>query len=122
MAKRSSAEGRPCYGEVWSFVYPDGSELPEGTRLGVIVSTDAVGPLPWRIVARVEQSGAPTALWQVPAPITLDSGLPKGAFVDTARLASVEDREWGEFVGRLPADCMDEIAAAIAILVEFEEG
>ena len=122
MTKRSGAEARPCYGEVWTFVAAEGEAHTADVELGVIVSTDAVGLLPWRIVARVEGEGDPTALWQVPAPVTEESGLPKGSFVDTTRLASFEDRLWGERVGRLPADCMDEIAAAIAILVEFDEG
>ena len=108
---------KPRYGEVWSLTRA-GDE--SGEWLGVVVSTDAVGLLPWRIVARVERQGKPVGLWQVPTPELTD--LEKGVFVDTAQLSTVETDRWGERVGRLSAASMDEVAAAIAILVEFDEG
>lgn len=109
----------PRYGEVWRV---DPGEESQGTGwLGLVVSTDAIGPMPWRIIAQIEEEGKPIGIWQVPAPTNPDSGLQRGAWVDTGRLCTVEQKRWGERVGRVPADVMAEVAAAIAILVEFEE-
>ncbi len=117
MPKQRTPREKPRYGEVWSL---SGAGEEPGEWLGVVVSTDAVGLLPWRIVARVERQGEPIGLWQVMTPELTD--LESGAFVDTAQLTTVETDRWGERVGRLTAASMDEVAAAIAILVEFDEG
>ena len=116
--EKNGEQGRPRYGEVWKIA----EESPSDREwLGVVVSTDAIGLLPWRIVAQIEEGGSPAGIWHVPAPASKESGLRRGAYVDTARLCTIDDGRWGERVGRLPADFMGEVAAAIAILVEFDE-
>ena len=116
--QNNGEQDRPRYGEVWRIV----EEPSSGEEwLGVVVSTDAIGLLPWRIVAQVEVDGTPAGLWHVPAPASRESGLQKGAYIDTALLCTIDAGRWSERVGRLPADFMGEVAAAIAILIEFDE-
>ena len=108
----------PCYGEVWRL--RDGAE-GDATALRLIVSTDALGRLPWRMVAPLRSDEKrPSGLWEVATGTLHDSSLDGGFIVDAARLGSVDCSECDHRVGRLGAELMAEVVAAIAILVEAE--
>lgn len=111
----------PRYGEIWRISADDSGP----TRLGLVVSTDAVARLPWRIIASLTEGaveGGESGLWQIDTG-RIDDGeeASTGPFlVDAARLTTVACAACTELLGRIPSDLMTEVAAAIAILVEAE--
>lgn len=108
----------PKYGEVW-LVESKGREESSVLWPAVVISSDAMELMPLRLVARIETFGKGEGLWRVEVPPTKSSGLEEPAVVDTMRICSVETDRCRKRLGRLPADCMVEVAAAVAILVEY---
>jgi len=117
MSRSESDATGPKYGEVW-LVDPldDGESWP-----AVVISSDAVGRMPLRLIARIDAIGRKNrGVWRVELPDPIESHIKGRPVVDTMQLHSVELSRCRERIGRVPADYMTEVAAAIAILVEFE--
>lgn len=109
----------PSYGEVWlvNAADPHGNA---GAWPAVVVSSDAMKGMPWRLVARIEGHRSREFLWRVEVPEIGHAGIDRRSVVDTFQLHCVELAHCIRKLGRLPADCMTEVAAAIAIIVEYE--
>lgn len=116
----------PRYGEVWlvsmtdslggQSMHNDGDSCP-----AVVVSSDAMGMMGRRLVACIDLPQAAEGLWRVEIPDLKLSGVGKQAVVDAMQLHCVGIEQCLRKIGRVTADCMAEVAAAIAIVVEYED-
>ena len=90
-------------------------------RPAVVVSSDAVGKLPLKLIAPItewKEAYAPN-IWHIridPHPV---NGLEKVGAVDTLQLRGVDTRRFVSRIGEVSAALMEEIASAIAAVVEY---
>lgn len=110
----------PKRGEVWdvNFDPTEGAEIQK-TRPAVVISEDAIGRLPLRIVVpvtdwKVDYSGL---CWFVQIAPTKANGLTKESGADAFQVKSVAVTRFRRKRGVLSAAQLDDIAAAIAICV-----
>jgi mRNA interferase MazF len=97
-----------------------GAEIKK-TRPAVIVSSDAMGVLPVKLVAPLTdwKGHYASTIWHVQVLPTPQNGLRKPSTVDTLQLRGMDTRRLIHQLGRVSPQLMDEIAAAIALVVEF---
>ena len=117
------SEERPARGEIW-WVDLDptrGSETSK-TRPAVVVSTDAVSTLPVRLVVPLTEWKAKHAdvIWRLSVAPSSANGLAKRSAADALQLRCVSIERFKQLMGRLEAEILAEISAAIALLVELE--
>lgn len=108
-------------GEVWRMslakkVSGDESHF----RLVVIVSSDALGALPLKVVVpltswKEEYSSAP---WMVRVPPVLHSGLEEAMSADALQVRSVSIARLVKRMGELPASFISQIASAVTLILE----
>jgi len=98
-----------------------GAEIKK-TRPAVVVSSDAVGRLPLRLIAPITgwQDGFERNIWHVRIDPDASNGLTKVSAIDTLQLRGVDVQRFLSRKGRVSATQMDEIAAAIAATVEYQ--
>lgn len=113
---------KPARGEVWivNFDPTVGAEIKK-KRPAVIISSDAVGILPVKLVAPVTEWDARFArnVWHVRVDPDTQNGLTKSSAVDALQVRSVDTQRLVTCIGRLSPDQLDEIAAAIAAVIEY---
>ena len=114
---------QPRRGEVW-WVKPGktaGAELQE-KRSYVVISADAMGNVPVKIVVppKTWQDRFEGWAWMVRIEPTEANGLKRTEAADVMQVKSVDTGEFVERQGRLSADELDEIAAALAIVAEYD--
>lgn len=111
----------PARGEIWliSLDPTTGSEIKK-TRPCVIVSSDGVGRLPVKLMVPLTEwnAFAKDALWMVRVDPDSQNGLQKIVVADTLQMRAVDTARCSRKIGSLPADVMEEIAVAIALVVE----
>ena len=112
----------PKRGEIW-WVNLDptvGAEIRK-RRPAVVVSSDAVGKLPLKLIAPITEWSAAFApnLWHVRIEPDSLNGLGKVSAVDALQLRGVDTRRFLNRIGEVSATLMEEIAAAIAAVVEY---
>ena len=119
----TTSQTLPKRGEVW-LVNLDptvGAEIRK-TRPAVVVSSDAVGILPVKLVAPItdwKDCYAHTS-WHVRIDPDASNGLSKASAVDALQPRGVDTRRLVKRLGRLSATTLDEIAAVIASIVEYQ--
>ena len=98
-----------------------GAEIRK-TRPAVVVSSDGVGRLPIKLIAPITDWKPAFArnIWHVRIEPDETNGLTKISAVDALQLRGVDVRRLTQKTGRISATLMQEIAAAIALVVEFE--
>lgn len=113
----------PVRGEVWyiNFDPTIGAEIKK-TRPAVVVSSDALRSLPLRLVAPITEwkdlfSGKLSHVKILPNKL---NGLAKPSAVDTLQLRGVALERFVSKCGQVSADEIAEVAAAIAMVVEYE--
>ena len=96
-----------------------GAEMNK-VRPAVVVSSDSVGRLPIKLVAPITgwQAHFVGNVWHVRVEPTKSNGLSKESAVDALQIRAVSIERFRTRLGRLTADQMEQIAAAIAIVVE----
>lgn len=113
---------KPARGEIWivNFDPTVGAEIKK-KRPAVIISSDAVGILPVKLVAPVTEWDARFArnVWHVRVDPDTQNGLTKPSAVDALQVRSVDIQRLITCIGRLSPDQLDEIAAAIAAVIEY---
>jgi mRNA interferase MazF len=97
-----------------------GAEIRK-TRPVVVVSSDAVGALPIRLVAPLTEWKDHFAgnLWHVKLIPDSANGLAKTSAVDTLQLRGVDTQRFVQRLGHVSATAMRSIVEAIAIVVEY---
>lgn len=106
----------PRRGEIWQANL--GDQTP---GLVLVVSADAFEHLPIRLVARLRpwEDRFASMVWLQRLEGTWPTRLGKPHAVDLLQLHSIEVHRLHTMVGRAPATAIDEIAAAIALVVDY---
>lgn len=97
---------------------PQGAEIGK-TRPAVVMSEDAIGRLPLRIVVPITEWDSRYAVypWFVCVAPSPGNGLIKESGADAFQVKSISERRFVRRRGTLTAAQLDDIAAAIAICV-----
>ncbi len=111
-------------GEIW-LVNLDptiGTEIRK-TRPTVIVSSDAVGVLPIRLVAPITEWKDHLAhnLWHVKIVPDRMNGLSKISAIDTLQLRGVDTQRFVQRIGVVSPDIMRSIVEAIVTIIDYEQ-
>ncbi len=109
-------------GEIW-LVNLDptiGAEIRK-TRPVVIVSSDAIGALPIRLVAPITEwkDYFASNVWHVKLEPDRTNGLTKTSAVDTLQLRGVDTRRFVRKLGEVSPSVMRSIVTAIVAVVEY---
>jgi mRNA interferase MazF len=112
----------PRRGEIWlvNFDPTIGTEIRK-TRPAVVVSSDAVGRLPIKLVAPVtdwKEHFAPN-IWHVRLDPNPTNRLTKVSAVDALQLRGMDHRRFVRKLGQVSPTTMEEIVLAIAAIVEY---
>jgi mRNA interferase MazF len=109
-------------GETWlvNFDPTIGAEIKK-IRPAVIVSSDAVGRLPIKLVAPVTDWKDHYAhnIWHVRIDPDSTNGLSKPSAVDTLQLRGMDTQRFVRRLGEVAPDKMEEIVLAIGATVEY---
>jgi mRNA interferase MazF len=112
----------PRRGEIWliGFDQTVGSEINK-TRPAAVVSSDAMGVLPVKLVVPLTgwQDNFAGTLWHVRIEPDALNHLDKVVSADTLQLRCVAVERFIKRKGRLSAPHLEEIVAAIAAVVEY---
>ncbi|MEW6033540.1 MAG: type II toxin-antitoxin system PemK/MazF family toxin [Chloroflexota bacterium] len=113
----------PERGEVWlvNFDPTVGTEIKK-TRPAVVVSSDAVGILPIKVIVPITkwQNSFAGNFWHVKVDPDASNGLTYVSAVDSLQVRGVDTERFVRKLGTLSSGVLDEIAAAIAIIIEYE--
>ncbi len=112
---------KPKRGEIW-LVNLDptiGSEIRK-TRPAVIISSDAIGILPIRLIAPItgwddRYSGN---IWHIPLTPDTINNLPKSSAIDVLQVRGVDTARLIHRIGKLPPSIMRQITLALSAVVE----
>jgi mRNA interferase MazF len=111
---------QPLRGEVWlvNFDPQEGAEIGK-CRPAVVISDDAVGKLPLRIVVPITEWDTKYASypWMIHVSASGGNGLSKESGADAFQVKSVSETRLQKRLGSLTADEVEEIAAAVALCV-----
>jgi mRNA interferase MazF len=110
-------------GEVWLINLDPtiGSEITK-TRPSVIVNDDSVGVLPLKVIVPITdwKDRYAVAPWMVRLEPDRTNNLEKLSAADTFQVRSVSQERFVRRLGRLSAAAMQEIAAALALVLRIE--
>jgi mRNA interferase MazF len=87
----------------------------------VVVSSDAVGRLPIKLVAPLtdwKEYSAPN-IWHVRIDPDPSNGLTKASAVDTLQLRGMDQQRFIRKLGQVSPTTMEEIVLAIAAIIEY---
>ena len=114
----------PKRGEVWlvNFDPTVGAEIRK-TRPAVVISSDAIGRLPIKLIAPITDWKAYYAsnIWHVLVQPDCSNGLSKTSAVDALQLRGIDTQRFIRKLGQLSAMTMEEITIAIAAVIEYLE-
>ena len=112
----------PERGDVWlvSFDPTVGSEIRK-TRPAVVVSSDAVGRLPVKLVAPVtDWKGHYSAnIWHIRIDPDPANGLSKTSAVDTLQIRGMDRQRFIRRLGKVSPAILEEIVLSIAAVIEY---
>lgn len=112
----------PKRGEVWrvNFDPTMGAEIKK-IRPAVVVSSDAIGKLPIKIIAPITtwKDSFANNIWHVMIKPDESNGIVNVSAVDALQIRGVDIERFVGKLGRVSPGVMDEISAAIAIVIEY---
>lgn len=118
-----STRSQPARGEIWQVNFDPtiGAEIKK-IRPAIVISSDAVGSLPIKLVAPVTTWDGTFAgkIWLVKVSPNASNGLTQDSAVDTLQIRCVDVRRFVRRMGSVSPIVMEDIAAAIAIVVEYQ--
>lgn len=113
----------PKRGEVWivDFDPTRGSEIQK-RRPAVVISSDALGRLPVKLVAPFTdwKDWYERNIWHVRVDPTKENGLTKPSATDALQVRSVSVERFLKFLGRVTEGEVQEIVLALAAVVELQ--
>jgi mRNA interferase MazF len=119
----STSAEMPRRGEVWlvNFNPTLGAEIKK-VRPAAVISSDAVGKLPIKLIAPVTDWKPYFAknLWHVHILPNTDNELSKPSAVDVLQLRGVDLQRFIRRLGRISDETLAEIAIAITTVIEFD--
>ena len=112
----------PRRGDIW-LVNLDptiGAEIKK-TRPAIVISSDAVGKLPLKLIVPITDWKDTFAgnLWHVRIEPDEKNGLSKPSVADALQVRAVDHRRLVKRMGQLSAQELEDVAAAIAVIVEY---
>ncbi len=114
---------RPCRGEIWrvNFDPTIGDEIAK-TRPAIVVSSDAIGKLAIKTVVPVTtwKDWFTDNLWMVKLEPDEANGLENVSTADALQIRGVALDRFIDKLGQVSSEVLDDIAAAIAIVVEYQ--
>jgi mRNA interferase MazF len=109
-------------GEIWliNLDPTTGAEIRK-TRPVVIVSSDAIGVLPLRVVVPLTdwKNHYQSAAWMVKISPNKNNGLAKDSAADTFQIRSVSTTRFVQKMGEISQGEMNKIVNAIALVIEY---
>ncbi len=118
----SASSPAPKRGEVWTVNFDPtvGTEIRK-KRPAVVISSDAVGILPIKLVAPLTDWKLYFSVnaWHVRIDPEPTNGLTKPSAVDVLQLRGLDTQRFIQRLGELPADTMEEIVLAIGAVIEY---
>ena len=119
----ASEQPDPKRGEVWrvDFNTTRGSEVRKPPP-AVVISSDAVGALPVRLVAPVTgwKDAFERNIWHVRLRASKRNGLSKDSAVDALQVRSADTSHFEEKLGRVGASNLEQIVIALGAVFEYE--
>ena len=113
----------PKRGEVWTVNFDPtiGTEIRK-TRPAVVISSDAVGKLPIKLIAPITnwKEYFNQNLWHIQLEPSAENGLSKRSAVDALQLRGVDVQRFLQKLGQLSDETMVEITIAIAAVIEYQ--
>ncbi|MEG4851502.1 type II toxin-antitoxin system PemK/MazF family toxin [Microcoleus sp. B5-D4] len=113
----------PKRGDIWlaNFDPTVGAEIQK-IRPAVVVSSDSVGKLPLKLAAPITDWKKYYAgnIWHVKIEPDIANGLTKVSAVDLLQLRGMDVQRFIRKIGELSTTDMEEIARAIAAVVEYQ--
>ena len=113
----------PKRGEVWTVNFDPtiGTEIRK-TRPAVVISSDAVGKLPIKLIAPITdwKEYFNQNLWHIQLEPNAENGLSKLSAVDALQLRGVDVQRFLQKLGQLSDETMVEITIAIAAVIEYQ--
>ena len=110
-------------GEIWlvDFNPTRGAEIQK-IRPAVVVSSDAIGRLPIKLIAPITgwDPHFAQSSWHVRIDPDSLNGLTKVSAVDALQLRGMDTQRFIRKLGQFSSSMMDEIAATIAAVVEYQ--
>lgn len=108
-------------GEVWRLNLAQKSgETAEISRPVLILSSDALGALPLKVIVPLTpwKDDYADAPWMVRVPPVLNSGLETAMAADALQVRSVSSARLAVRLGELPGRVIDLVAAAVGVVIE----
>jgi len=99
-----------------------GAEIRK-TRPAVVVSSDAIGILPIKLIALMTdwRESFSRNMWHVKIEPDSDNNLTKTSAVDALQIRGVDTKRFVRKFGRVSETLMEEIVIAIATVIEYGE-
>jgi mRNA interferase MazF len=117
-----SPSSSPKRGEIWlvNFDPTIGAEINK-SRPAVVVSSDAVGRLPIKLVAPLTdwKTHYASNIWHVRIDPDSSNGLVKASAVDALQLRGMDQQRFVRRFGQISEETMEEITLAIAAVIEY---
>ena len=119
----SAPSASPGRGEIWrvNFDPTIGSEIKK-TRPAVVISSDAVGKLPVKLIVPMTNWDEAFAqnFWHIRIEPDSLNGLSKTSAADALQIRCADRQRFIEKMGRVSPAILEEIAAAVAAVVEYQ--
>ncbi len=113
----------PKRGEVWTVNFDPtvGTEIRK-TRPAVVISSDAVGKLPIKLIAPITdwKEYFNQNLWHIRLEPNVENGLSKLSAVDALQLRGLDVQRFIQKLGQLSDETRVEITIAIAAVIEYQ--
>lgn len=113
----------PVRGDVWRIEFDPvkGDEIRK-SRPAIVISSDTITPLKTKLVVPLTgwQEKFTTSQWMVKVVADVSNGLDHNSAADALQLRCVSYERFTLKLGAVPASVLDEITAAIAIVIEFQ--
>ena len=113
----------PRRGEIWRVEFDPvkGDEIRK-SRPAIVISSDAFTPLKTKLVVPLTrwQEKFTNSQWMVKIIADGSNGLERDSAADALQLRCVSYERFALKLGTVPAPVLDEITAAIAIVLEFQ--
>ncbi len=99
-----------------------GAEIKK-IRPAVVISSDAIGRLPIKLIAPITdwKPYFATNIWHIRINPDISNGLSKASAVDALQLRGVDTQRFIRKLGQLTDPTMEEITIAIAAVIEYQE-
>lgn len=97
-----------------------GAEIQK-KRPALVISADAVGILPIKLVAPITdwKPYFKANLWHIPITPNLQNGLEKESVIDVLQMRGVDTQRFIEKTGKIDATLMRRVVDAIALIIEY---